>query len=154
MVFDLDDDGIMDIIGGEDSIWISQENDASNKSYFYSSSNEVYNISIGSNNNTKSLIILERDSVASYVNFFQKTPNDPYLEYVFSDTISLLDAVYINHFSSNHLYKDITDDFFNSAYVENIEGFTDTVAHIPLLSLSDLDLDGDCLLYTSPSPRD
>ena len=143
MVFDLDDDGIMDIIGGEDSIWISQENDVSNKSYFYSSSNEVYNISIGSNNNTKSLIILERDSVASYVNFFQKTPNDPYLEYVFSDTISLLDAVYINDFSSNHLYKDITDDFFNSAYVQNIDGFTDTVAHIPLLSLSDLDLDGD-----------
>ena len=37
----------------------------------------------------------------------------------------------------------VTDDFFNSAFVQNIVGFTDTVEHIPLLSLSDLDLDGD-----------
>ena len=143
LVFDLDNDGRMDVIGGNDSLWIGQESDLSNRRYFYSSSNEIYNISIGLNNNINRVIIFERDSLISYVNFFAKTPDEHYLEYVFSDTIHLLDAVFINDLSSNHIYKDITDDFFNSAYVQNIEGSLDSVTQIPLLSLSDLNLDGN-----------
>ena len=82
LVFDIDDDGIMDVIGGNDSLWIGQESDLSNRRYFYSSSNEIYNISIASNNNINRVIIFERDNIISYVNFFAKTPDEHYLEYV------------------------------------------------------------------------
>ena len=64
------------------------------------------------------------------------------LEYVFSDTLEMLDAVFINNNSNNLIYKEATDPFFNTAYSINNDGSTDSISGYPLLSISDLDLDG------------
>ena len=142
LVFDLDDDGIMDVIGGKDSLWIGQESNISDRIYFYSSSNNIYDISIGTFNNSNQVIIFERDSIASYVNFYKKNSDLDNLEYVFSDTLDIVDAVFVNDYSNNYTFKDISDSFFNTAYVQNNDGSIDSITQFPLLSLSDLDLDG------------
>ena len=142
LVFDLDNDGIMDVIGGKDSLWIGQESNISDRIYFYSSSNYIYDISIGTYNNSNQVIIFERDSIATYVNFFIKNSDLNNLEYVLSDTLDLVDAVFVNDHSNNYTFKDISDSFFNTAYVQNNDGSIDSITQFPLLSLSDLDLDG------------
>ena len=142
LVYDLDDNGLMDIIGGVNSLWIAEECNLLNKQYFYSTTNNIYDISIRLFNNSNQLVILEKDDIASYVNFYKKNSSLENLEYVFSDTLEMLDAVFINNNSNNLIYKEATDLFFNTAYSINNDGSTDSISGYPLLSISDLDLDG------------
>ena len=142
LVYDLDNNGLMDIIGGVNSLWIAEEGNLLNKQYFYSTINNIYDISIRLFNNSNQLVILEKDDIASYVNFYKKNSSLGNLEYVFSDTLEMLDAVFINNNSNNLIYKEATDLFFNTAYSINNDGSTDSISGYPLLSISDLDLDG------------
>lgn len=142
LVYDLDNNGLMDIIGGVNSLWIAEEGNLLNKQYFYSTTNNIYDISIRLFNNSNQLVILEKDDIASYVNFYKKNSSLGNLEYVFSDTLEMLDAVFINNNSNNLIYKEATDLFFNTAYSINNDGSTDSISGYPLLSISDLDLDG------------
>ena len=142
LVYDLDDNGLMDIIGGVNNLWIAEEGNLLNKQYFYSTINNIYDISIRLFNNSNQLVILEKDDIASYVNFYKKNSSLENLEYVFSDTLEMLDAVFINNNSNNLIYKEATDLFFNTAYSINNDGSTDSISGYPLLSISDLDLDG------------
>ena len=142
LVYDLDNNGLMDIIGGVNSLWISEDGNLLNKQYFYSTINNIYDISIRLFNNSNQLVILEKDDIASYVNFYKKNSSLGNLEYVFSDTLEMLDAVFINNNSNNLIYKEATDPFFNTAYSINNDGSTDSISGYPLLSISDLDLDG------------
>ena len=142
LVYDLDNNGLMDIIGGVNSLWIAEEGNLLNKQYFYSTINNIYDISIRLFNNSNQLVILEKDDIASYVNFYKKNSSLGNLEYVFSDTLEMLDAVFINNNSNNLIYKEATDPFFNTAYSLNNDGSTDSISGYPLLSISDLDLDG------------
>ena len=142
LVYDLDNNGLMDIIGGVNSLWVAEEGNLLNKQYFYSTTNNIYDISIRLFNNSNQLVILEKDDIASYVNFYKKNSSLGNLEYVFSDTLEMLDAVFINNNSNNLIYKEATDPFFNTAYSINNDGSTDSISGYPLLSISDLDLDG------------
>ncbi|MEC7934899.1 MAG: hypothetical protein VX922_01760, partial [Candidatus Neomarinimicrobiota bacterium] len=142
LVYDLDDNGLMDIIGGVNNLWIAEEGNLLNKQYFYSTINNIYDISIRLFNNSNQLVILEKDDIASYVNFYKKNSSLGNLEYVFSDTLEMLDAVFINNNSNTLIYKETTDPFFNTAYSINNDGSTDSISGYPLLSISDLDLDG------------
>ena len=142
LVYDLDNNGLMDIIGGVNSLWIAEEGNLLNKQYFYSTINNIYDISIRLFNNSNQLVILEKDDIASYVNFYKKNSSLGNLEYVFSDTLEMLDAVFINNNSNSLIYKETTDPFFNTAYSINNDGSTDSISGYPLLSISDLDLDG------------
>ena len=142
LVYDLDNNGLMDIIGGVNSLWIAEEGNLLNKQYFYSTINNIYDISIRLFNNSNQLVILEKDDIVSYVNFYKKNSSLGNLEYVFSDTLEMLDAVFINNNSNNLIYKEATDPFFNTAYSINNDGSTDSISGYPLLSISDLDLDG------------
>ena len=142
LVYDLDNNGLMDIIGGVNSLWIAEEGNLLNKQYFYSTINNIYDISIRLFNNSNQLVILEKDDIASYVNFYKKNSSLGNLEYVFSDTLEMLDAVFIINNSNNLIYKEATDPFFNTAYSINNDGSTDSISGYPLLSISDLDLDG------------
>ena len=72
LVYDLDDNGLMDIIGGVNNLWIAEEGNLLNKQYFYSTINNIYDISIRLFNNSNQLVILEKDDIASYVNFYKK----------------------------------------------------------------------------------
>ena len=142
LVYDLDNNGLMDIVGGVNNLWIAEEGNLLNKQYFYSTINNIYDISIRLFNNSNQLVILEKDDIASYVNFYKKNSSLENLEYVFSDTLEMLDAVFINNNSNNLIYKEATDLFFNTAYSINNDGSTDSISGYPLLSISDLDLDG------------
>ncbi|MEC9106458.1 MAG: T9SS type A sorting domain-containing protein [Candidatus Neomarinimicrobiota bacterium] len=142
LVYDLDNNGLMDIVGGVNNLWIAEEGNLLNKQYFYSTINNIYDISIRLFNNSNQLVILEKDDIASYVNFYKKNSSLGNLEYVFSDTLEMLDAVFINNNSNNLIYKEATDLFFNTAYSINNDGSTDSISGYPLLSISDLDLDG------------
>ena len=142
LVYDLDNNGLMDIIGGVNSLWIAEEGNLLNKQYFYYTTNNIYDISIRLFNNSNQLVILEKDDIVSYVNFYKKNFSLGNLEYVFSDTLEMLDAVFINNNSNNLIYKETTDPFFNTAYSINNDGSTDSISGYPLLSISDLDLDG------------
>ena len=143
MVFDIDDDGIMDIIGGENNLWIGTESNITDRVYFYSSSNNIYDVSIGTFNNANQLIVFERDSIASYVNYFRKNSGLFDLEHVFLDTINILEAAFVNNNLNNYNYKDLTNAFFTTAYVQNNNGSIDSITQAPLASLADLDLDGE-----------
>ena len=142
LIYDLDGDGVMDIIGGKDSLWVAEEGDFSNKLYFYSTTNEIYDLSVGSFDGTDRLIVFEKDSSVTYMNYFEWSSNQNDMEQVFYDTLDFAIAVFVNDSTGDHVYKHISDDFFYSANVKNIDGTVDNVSNISSLSLADIDLDG------------
>jgi len=143
MIYDLDNDGTMDIIGGVDSLWIAKEGDISNKLYFYSTTRDIYDLSVGQFDGTDRLIVFEKDSSVTYMNYFEWSSNQNDMEQVFYDTLDFANAVFVNDSTGDHVYKHISDDFFYSAYVKNIDGTVDSVSNISSLSLADIDLDGE-----------
>ena len=142
LIYDLDGDGVMDIIGGKDSLWVAEEGDFSNKLYFYSTTNEIYDLSVGSFDGTDRLIVFEKDSSVTYMNYFEWSSNQNDMEQVFYDTLDFAIAVFVNDSTGDHVYKHISDDFFYSANVKNIDGTVDNVSNISSLSLAYIDLDG------------
>ena len=140
LIYDLDGDGVMDIIGGKDSLWVAEEGDFSNKLYFYSTTNEIYDFSVGHFDGTDRLIACEKDSSNTYVSYFEINIGQNNVELVSLDTLNFINALFVNDSLGNHQYKQSSDDFFLKAYVQNSDGSIDSV-QVPA-SMGDLDLDG------------
>ncbi len=140
LTYDFDGDGVMEIIGGKDSLWVAEEGNISNKLYFYYTTNQIYDLSVGNFNGTNQLIVFEKDSSTTNMNYFgwNSVLND--MNWVFYDNLDFTNAVFVNDHLGNHQYKQSSDDFFYSAKVVNNDESIDSVEISA--SMADLDLDG------------
>ncbi len=144
LIHDFDGDGIMEIVGGKDSLWVTEKGDIAKKHYFFSTNNEIYDLSVGKFYNNDRLIVFENDSPITYINHFEWNSNQKIFEHVFFDSLNFVSAVFVNDVNGNHPPpKLISDDFFFSAFVQNNDGTIDSVTNTSLLVLADLNIDGE-----------
>ena len=140
LINDFDDDGVMEIVGGKDSLWVVQEEEISNKFFFYSTTREIYDLSVGNFDGKDRLIVLEKDSLNAFISYFDFNTVQHIFDLVSLDTLNYTNAVFVNDPLGNHQYKQSSDDFFYSASVINNDGSIDSVRGSA--SMADLDLDG------------
>ena len=140
LINDFDDDGVMEIVGGKDSLWVVQEEEISNKFFFYSTTREIYDLSVGNFDGKDRLIVLEKDSSNAFISYFDFNTVQHIFDLVSLDTLNYTNAVFVNDPLGNHQYKQSSDDFFYSASVINNDGSIDSVRGSA--SMADLDLDG------------
>ncbi|MDP7565640.1 MAG: T9SS type A sorting domain-containing protein [Candidatus Marinimicrobia bacterium] len=140
LINDFDDDGVMEIVGGKDSLWVVQEEEISNKFFFYSTTRDIYDLSVGNFDGKDRLIVLEKDSLNAFISYFDFNTVQHIFELVSLDTLNYTNAVFVNDPLGNHQYKQSSDDFFYSASVINNDGSIDSVR--VSASMADLDLDG------------
>jgi len=140
LINDFDGDGVMEIVGGKDSLWVVQEEEISNKFFFYSTTREIYDLSVGNFDGKDRLIVLEKDSLNAFISYFDFNTVQHIFDLVSLDTLNYTNAVFVNDPLGNHQYKQSSDDFFYSASVINNDGSIDSVRGSA--SMADLDLDG------------
>ena len=140
LINDFDDDGVMEIVGGKDSLWVVQEEEISNKFFFYSTTRDIYDLSVGNFDGKDRLIVLEKDSSNAFISYFDFNTVQHIFDLVSLDTLNYTNAVFVNDPLGNHQYKQSSDDFFYSASVINNDGSIDSVRGSA--SMADLDLDG------------
>ena len=140
LIYDFDGDGLMEIVGGKDSLWVAEEGNISNKLYFYYTTNQIYDLSVGNFNGTNQLIVFEKDSSTTNMNYFGWNSELNDMNWVFYDNLDFTNAVFVNDHLGNHQYKQSSDDFFYSAKVVNNDESIDSVEISA--SMADLDLDG------------
>ena len=140
LINDFDDDGVMEIVGGKDSLWVVQEEEISNKFFFYSTTRDIYDLSVGNFDGKDRLIVLEKDSLNAFISYFDFNTVQHIFDLVSLDTLNYTNAVFVNDPLGNHQYKQSSDDFFYSASVINNDGSIDSVRGSA--SMADLDLDG------------
>jgi len=141
LINDFDDDGVMEIVGGKDSLWVVQEEEISNKFFFYSTTRDIYDLSVGNFDGKDRLIVLEKDSSNAFISYFDFNTVQHIFDLVSLDTLNYTNAVFVNDPLGNHQYKQSSDDFFYSASVINNDGSIDSVRGSA--SMADLDLDGN-----------
>ena len=141
LINDFDDDGVMEIVGGKDSLWVVQEEEISNKFFFYSTTRDIYDLSVGNFDGKDRLIVLEKDSSNAFISYFDFNTVQHIFDLVSLDTLNYTNAVFVNDSLGNHQYKQSSDDFFYSASVINNDGSIDSVRGSA--SMADLDLDGN-----------
>ena len=140
LINDFDGDGVMEIVGGKDSLWVVQEEEISNKFFFYSTTRDIYDLSVGNFDGKDRLIVLEKDSSNAFISYFDFNTVQHIFDLVSLDTLNYTNAVFVNDPLGNHQYKQSSDDFFYSASVINNDGSIDSVRGSA--SMADLDLDG------------
>ena len=143
LIHDFDEDGVMEIVGGKDSLWVAEEGDISNKLYFHSSTRDIYDLSIGNFDGTDRLIVLEKDSSNTLISYFDFNTVQHTFDIVSLDTLNYTNAVFVNDTSWNHQFKPSSDDFFYSAKVVNFNGSIDNIIQDLSLSIADINLDGE-----------
>lgn len=142
LIHDFDGDGVMEIVGGKDSLWVAQEGDIANRIHFYSTTREIYDLSIGNFDGNDRLIILEKDASNTFISYFDFNTVQHSFDLNSLDTLNYTIAIFVNDTSGNHQFKPSSDDFFFKAYVQNNDGSIDSISEISYLSMADLDLDG------------
>jgi len=142
LIHDFNTDGVMDIVGGKDSLWIAEEEDISNKIHFYSTTNEIYDLSVGHFNGTDRLIVFEKSGSATIMNYFEWNSDQNDMNWVFYDNLDFTNAVFVNDPLGNHQYKQSSDDFFSKAFTNNNDSSVDSVSEFSYVSMADLNLDG------------
>ena len=142
LIHDFNTDGVMDIVGGKDSLWIAEEEDISNKIHFYSTTNEIYDLSVGHFNGTDRLIAFEKSGSATIMNYFEWNSDQNDMNWVFYDNLDFTNAVFVNDPLGNHQYKQSSDDFFSKAFTNNNDSSVDSVSEFSYVSMADLNLDG------------
>lgn len=142
MIYDLDGDGTMEIIGGKDSLWVADEGDIENKIYFYSTSREMYDLSVVNINNTDNLITFERDGSGTHVNYFEWNSENNYMNWTAYNSFDSTNLIIVNDSSGDHQFISPPNAFLSSAKVVNNDGTIDSISGVTNLSMGDLDLDG------------
>ncbi len=142
MIYDLDGDGTMEIIGGKDSLWVADEGDIENKIYFYSTSREMYDLSVVNINNTDNLITFERDGSGTQVNYFEWNSENNDMNWTAYNSSDSTNLIIVNDPSGDHQFISPPNAFLSSAKVVNNDGTIDSISGVTNLSMGDLDLDG------------
>ena len=143
LVYDFDNDGVMEIVGGKDSVWFAQDEDVLNEQYFYSTNNEVYDFAVGDFDGSNQLLIFERDSTTSFVFHFAWDANQKDMILQSTNSFTAHTILFVNDTLGNHQYLQKPNERFVSTWIINKDGYIDSINQVSLLSAADLNLDGE-----------
>ena len=143
LVYDFDNDGVMEIVGGKDSVWFAQDEDVLNEQYFYSTNNEVYDFAVGDFDGSNQLLIFERDSTTSFVFHFVWDANQKDMILQSTNSFTAHTILFVNDTLGNHQYLQKSNERFVSTWIINKDGYIDSINQVSLLSAADLNLDGE-----------
>ena len=143
LVYDFDNDGVMEIVGGKDSVWFAQDEDVLNEQYFYSTNNEVYDFAVGDFDGSNQLLIFERDSTTSFVFHFVWDANQKDMILQSTNSFTAHTILFVNDTLGNHQYLQKPNERFVSTWIINKDGYIDSINQVSLLSAADLNLDGE-----------
>ncbi len=128
LIHDFDGDGVMEIVGGKDSLWVAEEGDLASRTYFYSTTNELYDLSVESVSSlNERLVINELEIDSTIITFFDWNTYDKLFLFhhdttIFGDTI-----LFMNDSSGNHEYIRLPQEYilgntviYNDGTVENL----------------------------------
>ncbi|MFQ6677916.1 MAG: T9SS type A sorting domain-containing protein [Fidelibacterota bacterium] len=145
LIHDFNNDGIMEIVGGKDSLWVVAENDVTNKQYFYSTNNDVYDFSIEILENANDrLVINELLDDSTKISFFKWNTGEQTFSLVKDTVIYDNKVLFVDNthlFSTKFLFGPSLIFFERSAYFEYADGMT-TAETSSFMSVADMDLDG------------
>ncbi|MCH7763376.1 MAG: hypothetical protein IIB95_06490, partial [Candidatus Marinimicrobia bacterium] len=148
LVYDFDHDGIMEIVGGKDNLWVAQEDDVNDKNFFYEQNGLVYDFSVeifGSFNDR--LVINELIADSTKISFFDWNANEKSFLFHHDTTFSGNTILFVNDSSGNHKYLPLNQEFILVNIIINYEGTIDTLNSFIYgfngVSFADLNLDGE-----------
>jgi len=128
LIHDFDSDGVMEIVGGKDSLWFAQEGDLDNKKNFYTTVNDVYDFSV--ENLTASLnrlVINELEDDSTIISFFDWHSNDSLFLFHHDTTLVGDTILFINDSSGNPEFIRLPQEYilgntviYNDGTVENL----------------------------------
>ncbi len=146
LIYDFNDDGIQEVIGGKDSLWVAEENNLESKKYFHTPSGNVYDWSVGDfEEEVPWLVINERridlSDTTTVISFFKWNFNA--LTFIFQrDTIfQSKNILFVNDSEQNHKYLNPDHTKYLTTIIQ-LDGTEDTLSHSGWVSVCDLDLDG------------
>ena len=142
LVYDFDNDGVQEIAGGQDSIWVAQESDITIRNYFYQPVGAVYDWSVVYIDQVLHLAINEvSDGSNTKILFFQWQADEQTFQWV-QDTIIASNNVLVMSTTGSPVF--ITDTIYQvQTVVINDDGTVDSLNSRPWASAADLNLDGE-----------
>ena len=142
LVYDFDNDGVQEIAGGQDSIWVAQESDITIRNDFYQPVGAVYDWSVVFIDQVLHLAINEvSDGSNTKILFFQWQADEQTFQWV-QDTIIASNNVLVMSTTGSPVF--ITDTIYQvQTVVINDDGTVDSLNSRPWASAADLNLDGE-----------
>lgn len=157
LIYDFNNDGTMEIVGGNDSLWVVQEGDMLNRVSFYDTENEVYDFSVETIKNAKErLVINELIGDSTKISFFEWNSNESIFLF-HHDTLLIGDTIiFVNNTFSNHRYLRLPQEYILNNIIINYDGTIDTLNPFIYFSngwsYADINMDGETdYLYTDRS---
>jgi len=143
LVYDFDNDGIQEIVGGQNSIWITQESDISIRNDFYQPIGAVYDWSVVNIEQVLHLAINEvSDGSNTKILFFQWQADEQTFKWVQDTIIASNNVLVMSDSTGSPVF--IPDATYQlQTIVINADGIVDSLNNIPLASAVDLNLDGE-----------
>jgi len=143
LVYDFDNDGVQEIAGGQDSIWVAQESDITIRNDFYQPVGAVYDWSVVFIDQVLHLAINEvSDGSNTKILFFQWQADEQTFQWVQDTTIASNNVLVMSNTTGSPVF--ITDTIYQvQTVVLNDDGTVDSLNSRPWASAADLNLDGE-----------
>ncbi len=143
LVYDFDNDGVQEIAGGQDSIWVAQESDITIRNDFYQPIGEVYDWSVVYIDQVLHLAINEvSDGSNTKILFFQWKADEQTFQWVQDTIIASNNVLVMSNSTGSPVF--ITDAIYQvQTVVINDDGTVDSLNSRPWASAADLNLDGE-----------
>ena len=143
LVYDFDNDGVQEIAGGQDSIWVAQESDITIRNDFYQPVGAVYDWSVVYIDQVLHLAINEvSDGSNTKILFFQWQADEQTFQWVQDTIIASNNVLVMSNTTGSPVF--ITDTIYQvQTVVINDDGTVDSLNSRPWASAADLNLDGE-----------
>ncbi len=143
LVYDFDNDGVQEIAGGQDSIWVAQESDITIRNDFYQPVGAVYDWSVVFIDQVLHLAINEvSDGSNTKILFFQWQADEQTFQWVQDTIIASNNVLVMSNSTGSPVF--ITNAFYQlQTVVINDDGTVDSLNSRPWASAADLNLDGE-----------
>ncbi len=143
LVYDFDNDGVQEIAGGQESIWVAQESDITIRNDFYQPVGAVYDWSVVFIDQVLHLAINEvSDGSNTKILFFQWQADEQTFQWVQDTIIASNNVLVMSNSTGSPVF--ITDAIYQlQTVVINDDGTVDSLNSRPWASAADLNLDGE-----------
>lgn len=145
LVYDFDNDGVQEIVGGKDTLWVALEGVVANEQYFYSTENRVYDFSIETIQDANDrLVINELVNDSTKITFFE-WDSDAGQFLLLEDTVIHEEKVLFtdyNYYSQRFTVSPRLEQFESFAFYIDLYGNHNGKSKSNI-SVADLNLDGD-----------
>jgi len=143
LVYDFDNDGVQEITGGQESIWVAQDSDITIRNDFYQPVGAVYDWSVIYIDQVLHLAINEVSNGSNTkILFFQWQADEQTFQWVQDTTIASNNVLVMSNTTGSPVF--ITDTIYQvQTVVINDDGTVDSLNSRPWASAADLNLDGE-----------